>query len=154
MIQNDLPNWVHKKQLLLANQDINDTHTLCLSQGFGSNALYVVVSRFEPLPGDRTTYFWTDLEGNARSMIAPPYFISDVMHARRSIRDFFHNVRSTYIEVLIADTNPLVRETFHAALIYSAFDSVSVETRDDYSILLLIRSLFRASWYQRPWMFG
>lgn len=128
MIQSDLPEWVRKKQLLLTNHDMNDTQPLYLSQGFGENVLCLIVSRFEPVSGDRTTYFWTDPEGNPRSMVAPPYFISDLTHARKSIREFFHAIRSTYIETLLSDTNPLVRETFQAALVYTAFGSVSGKT--------------------------
>jgi len=44
---------------LALSQDANNSHVLFLTQGFGEpmdTAFSVTVSRFEPAPGDRTTY--------------------------------------------------------------------------------------------------
>lgn len=92
-----------------------------LTQGFGEgveNALCLTVSRFEPGPGDRTAYFWTDSCGQPRPMEMPPYFISDMDAARQNIREFLHNARSVYIETLLGDSNPM-------ALVYAAFGQVN-----------------------------
>lgn len=121
------------KQGQLQLRNSSTTQTLFLTQGFGEgldNALAITVSRFEPQPGDRTTYYWTDSSGNPRSMEMPPYFISDVEAARRDIRRFHHNARSAYFETLLEDANPIVRQTFQAALVYNAFGQVSKHLTD------------------------
>lgn len=117
------------KQELLKYQEVDSTQLLWLTQGFGEgfeNTLCLIVSRFEPGPGDRTAYFWTDSSGQRRSMKMPPYFISNVVAARRSICEFLRSVRSVYIETLLADSNSIIRKTFQAALVYNAFGQVSV----------------------------
>ncbi|KAK0718702.1 hypothetical protein B0T21DRAFT_386415 [Apiosordaria backusii] len=80
---------------------------LKLTQGFGEgleNALRLRVSRFEPGPGDRTAYFWTDEKtGLLRSMEIPPYFISDMDAAKATV------------------VFPITRHTFESALRFSAF---------------------------------
>ena len=58
-------------------------------------------------------------------MEMPPYFISDMEAARQSIRQFHYHARSAYVEALLADANPIERQTFQAALVYTAFGQVS-----------------------------
>ena len=131
MISGSLHTWVQEKQEQLAYQGATHTETLFITQGFGEgieSALCLVVSRFEPVPSDRTKYFWTDSAGQVRSMEMPPYFISDIDAARRSIRNFLQNARSPYIQSLLEDSNPLIRQTFQAALVYTAFGQVSIHT--------------------------
>ncbi|KAF4987082.1 hypothetical protein FDECE_15605 [Fusarium decemcellulare] len=128
-IRNDLCEWVTEKQRLLRYNHTNDRHVLFLTQGFGEaweDSLCVTVSRFDPVPGDRTTYFWTDPAGNPREMEVPPYFISDLDEARCNIRQFVYDVRSTYIEALHQDSSPLIRQTFQAALNYAAFNKTEL----------------------------
>ncbi|KAI5921282.1 hypothetical protein F4810DRAFT_722753 [Camillea tinctor] len=124
-ISNDLNFWVQRKQQELVEYGgHSNTHVLFLTQGLGEgadNALSVKVSRFVPKEGDRTTYFWTDPSGQPRTMELPPYFISDIEAARQSIRELLYNVRSPYIETLLTDANPVVRETIQAALVWTAF---------------------------------
>jgi hypothetical protein len=119
---------VEGKQELLKDQKVDSTQKLWLTQGFGEgteNALCLIISRFEPGPGDRTAYFWTDSFGQHRSMEMPPYFISDMAAARQSICEFLRNARSAYIETLLADSNSIVRKTFQAALVYNLLGQVS-----------------------------
>lgn len=146
MIYDDLHVWVQGKQELLKYEEASSTHILFLTQGFGEgldNALSLVVSRFEPKPGDRTAYFWTDSSGQPRSMVMPPYFISDMEAARQSIRKFLHGARSTYIKTLLADSNPIIRQTFQAALVYNAFGQVSADVPFR-ALFVLIDELTRA----------
>lgn len=133
---NDLEIWVLGKQKLLASDAYNSNppHRLFLTQGFGEgfeNALSIKVSRFEPKAGDRTAYHWTDPSGQERTMEMPPYFISDTEAARRSVQEFLHNARSAYIEALLAESNPIVLQTFQIALTCVAFDQVSVDMNHD-----------------------
>lgn len=58
-------------------------------------------------------------------METPPYFISDPEAARQNIREFLQNIRGTYIDHLLADSNLIVQRTFQAALHYRAFNKVS-----------------------------
>jgi hypothetical protein len=127
-IYNELQAWVEGKHELLKDQGFDSTQKLWLTQGFGEgteNALCLTISRFDPGPKDRTAYFWTDSSGQHRSMEMPPYFISDMAAARQSICEFLRNARSVYIETLLTDSNPIVRKTFQAALVYNAFGQVS-----------------------------
>jgi hypothetical protein len=126
-LNDDLQFWVTGKQTLLPSlADGGELHVLFLSQGFGEiGPLAVRVSRFEPLPGDRTAYHWNDSSGQHRSMKMPPYFISDLEAARDSIRQFLFYARAAYIEALLADSNSIVRETFQVALDFIAFGQVS-----------------------------
>lgn len=128
-IRDDLHIWVQGKQRLLEHEGTSKTHDLFLTQGIGEryeNLLPVTVSHFEPQEGDRTTYFWTDPAGNARSMEVPPYFISNLELACHDIRQYVTNVRSTYIASLLEDSSPLIRGTFQQALLHSAFNQVSI----------------------------
>ncbi|OTB09303.1 hypothetical protein M426DRAFT_77483 [Hypoxylon sp. CI-4A] len=130
-INDDLSNWVQGKQILQRYQKHHDIHHLFLTQTHAEgleNALCVPVSRFDPQPGDRTAYNWTDLSGNLRSMEVPPFYISDLREASQGIRQFVHSVRSIYIEALLADSNPLIRQTFQAALTYATFNQTGLVT--------------------------
>lgn len=103
----------------IAPQDDNPPRIVFLTQDRGEglgDALSVTISRFEPRPGDKTAYEWVDSVGQHRTMEMPPYFISDLEAARQSIRHFSHNVRSAHIKTLLADSDPIVRQTFQAAL--------------------------------------
>lgn len=127
-LYNDLHVWVQGKQELLQYANHHTPQSLFLTQGFGEglfNPLHILVSRFEPGPRDRTTYFWTDRSGHPRSMEMPPYFISDLDAARQSIRMFLSTARSPYIDSLLADSNPIVCKTFQAALTFVAFGQAS-----------------------------
>jgi hypothetical protein len=114
----------------------NTPHILFLTQDKGEgfdNALSITVSRFEPGPEDKTGYAWEDSTGQHHTMDMPPYFISEIEVARRSIREFIYQARSDYIETLLADSNPIVCRTFQAALAYTAFGQVINEIHyDDY----------------------
>ncbi|KKY32411.1 hypothetical protein UCDDA912_g07635 [Diaporthe ampelina] len=54
-------------------------------------------------------------------MEMPPYFISDLEAARQELVDFTRRVRSVYIETLVADSNPILRQTFEAAMLFATF---------------------------------
>ncbi|KAK4174899.1 hypothetical protein QBC36DRAFT_332626 [Triangularia setosa] len=122
----ELDTWLPQKQAQLEWYTYDSTtRELKLTQGFGEgreNSLRLMVSRFEPGPGDRTTYFWTDEKtGLLRSMEMPPYFISDMDAAKASIVEFLRNSRSVYIDTLLGDASPITRHTFESALRFSAF---------------------------------
>lgn len=124
-IRDDLSLWFHKKHKMLCEEQMDRSeHLLFLTQGFGEgfdDALCLKVSRFRPEPTDRLSYFWTDSSGQLRSMEMPPIFISDLETARQKLIEYTKSVRSVYIETLLADSNPIVRQTFQAALLFSPF---------------------------------
>jgi hypothetical protein len=136
-LNNDLEFWVQRKLELQKTKTRGDStpQILFLTQGKGEsfeNALSVIVSRFEPGPDDITGYTWESSTGQYHTMEMPPYFISDMEAARRSVREFIYQARSAYIETLLADSNPIVCQTFQAALTYTAFSQVSNEVHFDY----------------------
>lgn len=113
------------KQRLLGTYD--DQIRVTVTQGFGEEfSLELSVSRFDPGPYDRTTYFWTNKAGNLCRKEMPPYFISDRAGAREAIWDFLNNARSTYLVNLLSDSNYLVRNAFEAALRYNSFGKVGI----------------------------
>lgn len=57
----------------------------------------------------------------------PPYFISDLEAARQELVDFTRRVRSVYIETLVTDSNPIVRQTFEAAMLFATFGQVRTQ---------------------------
>lgn len=59
-------------------------------------------------------------------MEMPPYFISDLEAARQSIRTFLSDVRSTYIQSLLDDSNPIIYKTFQTALTFVAYRQASI----------------------------
>ncbi|KAH8667632.1 hypothetical protein BGZ60DRAFT_409666 [Tricladium varicosporioides] len=125
-LNNNLELWVQRKLGLqkIKTREENTPHILFLTQDKGGgfdNALSVIVSRFEPGPEDKTGYAWEDMTGQHHTMDMPPYFISDIEAARRSVQEFIYQARSDYIETLLADSNPIARQTFQAALAYTAF---------------------------------
>ena len=130
-IRDDLYHWVHEKQQVLSKSQTRFTeHIIFLTQGFGEgfdDALRLKVSRYDPKPTDRTAYFWTDSSGRLRTMEMPPYFISDLEAARQELVDFTRRVRSVYIETLVADSNPILRQTFEAAMLFATFGQVGTQ---------------------------
>jgi hypothetical protein len=131
-LNNNLELWVHRKLELqkYKTRGGNTPHILFLTQDKGEgfdNALSVIVSLFEPGPEDKTGYSWEDSKGQNHTMDMPPYFISDIEAARRSIREFLYLARPGYIETLLADSNPIVCRTFQAALAYTTFGQVMDE---------------------------
>lgn len=61
-------------------------------------------------------------------MEMPPYFISNLEEARQELVNFTRRVRSVYIETLVADSNPIVRQTFEAAMRFAAFGDVRTQS--------------------------
>ncbi|KAK4197782.1 hypothetical protein QBC40DRAFT_180181 [Triangularia verruculosa] len=122
----ELDIWLPQKQAQLEWYTYDSTtRELKLTQGFGEgteNALRLRVSRFEPGPGDRTAYFWTDEKtGLLRSMEMPPYFIGDMDAAKANILEFLRKSRAIYIDSLLGDASSITRKTFESALRFSAF---------------------------------
>ena len=135
-MNNNLELWVQRKLELQKynTRGENTSHILFLTQDKGEcieNALSVIVSLFEPGPEDKTGYAWDDSTGQHHTMNMPPYFISDIEAARRSIREFIYLARPGYIESLLSDSNPIVCRTFQVALAYTTFGQVSNEATFD-----------------------
>lgn len=123
LINDELATWVMAKQRLLGKHD--EQIIVTLTQDFGEEFnLHLAVSRFDPGPGDRTAYFWTDKAGNQCRKEMPPYFISDRAGAREATYDFLVNARSFYLDSLLANSNRLIWSTFEAALRYDPFGKV------------------------------
>jgi hypothetical protein len=127
LIVNDLHIWMKRKQEMLAIETASSSQIIFLTQGFGEghkNGFALPVSRFRPVDGDRTAFHWTDPSGNLRSMELPPYFISDIDAARKNLDIFLYGARPVYIETLLGDAKPIIRQTFQAALLRAQFDQV------------------------------
>ncbi|KAH6628911.1 hypothetical protein F5144DRAFT_655593 [Chaetomium tenue] len=129
-----LRTWVRNKQQRLQEFSGDTTQNLFLTQGFGegfSNALWLKVARFNPVgPEDRTSYFWTDNQGRLRSHEMPPYFISDLEHARTSVGLFLRDARNIYIDGLLQGSDPLIRRTFDIARALSAMSPLISDALD------------------------
>lgn len=114
--------------MLCEEQIDKPEHFLFLTQFFAEgcdDALRLKVSRFPPEPEDRLAYHWTDPSGpGLRTMEMPPIFISDLEDARLNLLEYFRTVRSVYIETLLADSHPVVHETFQTALLFISFGHV------------------------------
>ncbi|KAH7395630.1 hypothetical protein BKA64DRAFT_674136 [Cadophora sp. MPI-SDFR-AT-0126] len=128
---NALQLWVERQLELqmIKTWEHSSTHLLFITQDRGESfdsALSITVSRFEPGPDDKTGYTWEDSSGQSHTMEMPPYFISDIEKARKSVCSFIHQARPAYIDTLLADSEPIVSRTFQIAMAYTAFNQSSL----------------------------
>ena len=126
-LNDDLYLWsIRKWQLKEANLEygtgFESSQTLYITQDLGD--LMVTVAPFDPEPGDATGFMWEDPEGNPRMMEMPAYFISDTNEASINFQEFANRSGSRYIESYLADSNPIIRQTFQLARGYIAFTKV------------------------------
>ncbi|KAI4859665.1 hypothetical protein F4820DRAFT_453678 [Hypoxylon rubiginosum] len=78
----------------------------------------VKIRRFNPQPGDTTSWRWRDSTSRERVMEMPPFYICDVEGAGRNMRDAVAGQKAEYINYLLGDANPILRKTFEAAFRY------------------------------------
>ncbi|XXG96396.1 hypothetical protein Hte_002678 [Hypoxylon texense] len=78
----------------------------------------VTIRRFNPQPGDITSWKWRDSTLQEKTMEMPPFYICDTEDAGRNMRDAVECKKAEYINYLLGDANPILRKTFEAAFRY------------------------------------
>jgi hypothetical protein len=77
--------------------------------------LEVQVSRFVPLPGDKTAYEWDSAEG-AKRMAMPEYHISKIADAKDQMIEYVKWSHMAYIINLLDSSNEILLDTFNMAV--------------------------------------
>jgi hypothetical protein len=95
-----------------------DRHTIKLTQGFGFE-VEVTVSKFQPLPGDKTSYPWRDSAGNQQMLELPHYYIADMDSHQRVIDEYNQKSYLVYIQRLLKGKSPLMIWTLQEAIRFS-----------------------------------
>ncbi|KAG4277151.1 hypothetical protein FPRO04_07449 [Fusarium proliferatum] len=89
-----------------------------LTQGFDCE-VEVTVSKFQPLPGDKTSYPWRDSAGNQRMLELPHYYIADMDSHQRVIDEYNLKSYKVYIQRLLKGKSPLMIWTLQEAIRFS-----------------------------------
>lgn len=121
-----LKKWMLSKspQLDISQHDINDavlystSRQIFLTQAVTRTRFAVTVALFHPDPSDPTGYPYTDSSGDKQEYTLPPYYITDMTEAGRSMRRWFSEASADYPTALLHNVNPLVREVFDEAQRY------------------------------------
>lgn len=100
----------------------------------------VKIRRFNPQPGDTTSWRWRDSTSRERVMEMPPFYICDVEGAGRNMRDAVAGQKAEYINYLLGDANPILRKTFEAAFRYLEVSTVCPPFPSTSMLLFLITS--------------
>ncbi|RKL28348.1 hypothetical protein BFJ72_g12579 [Fusarium proliferatum] len=116
---NKLYEWLSIKDIMNAKLNIDlDRHTIKLTQGFDCE-VEVTVSKFQPLPGDKTSYPWRDSAGNQRMLELPHYYIADMDSHQRVIDEYNLKSYKVYIQRLLKGKSPLMIWTLQEAIRFS-----------------------------------
>ncbi|EMT73567.1 hypothetical protein FOC4_g10002053 [Fusarium odoratissimum] len=116
---NKLYEWLSIKDVMNASLNIDlDRHTIKLTQGFDCE-VEVTVSKFQPLPGDKTSYPWRDSAGNQRMLELPHYYIADMDSHQRVIDEYNQKSYKVYIQRLLKGKSPLMIWTLQEAIRFS-----------------------------------
>ncbi|KAF5598018.1 hypothetical protein FPCIR_3350 [Fusarium pseudocircinatum] len=116
---NKLYEWLSIKDIMNAKLNIDlDRHTIKLTQGFDCE-VEVTVSKFQPLPGDKTSYPWKDSAGNQRLLELPHYYIADMDSHQRVIDEYNQKSYKVYIQRLLKGKSPLMIWTLQEAIRFS-----------------------------------
>nr|RBQ88733.1 hypothetical protein FVER53263_06550 [Fusarium verticillioides] len=116
---NKLYEWLSIKDIMNAKLNIDlDRHTIKLTQGFDCE-VEVTVSKFQPLPGDKTSYPWRDSAGNQRMLELPHYYIADMDSHQRVIDEYNQKSYKVYIQRLLKGKSPLMIWTLQEAIRFS-----------------------------------
>ncbi|CCT71845.1 uncharacterized protein FFUJ_09116 [Fusarium fujikuroi IMI 58289] len=111
--------WLSIKDVMNAKLNIDlDRHTIKLTQGFDCE-VEVTVSKFQPLPGDKTSYPWRDSAGNQRMLELPHYYIADMDSHQRVIDEYNLKSYKVYIQRLLKGKSPLMIWTLQEAIRFS-----------------------------------
>ncbi|KAF4436524.1 hypothetical protein FACUT_6382 [Fusarium acutatum] len=111
--------WLSIKDVMNTKLNIDlDRHTIKLTQGFDCE-VEVTVSKFQPLPGDKTSYPWRDSAGNQRMLELPHYYIADMDSHRRVIDEYNQKSYKVYIQRLLKGKSPLMIWTLQEAIRFS-----------------------------------
>lgn len=121
--------WTTRKaqlelQLSSLSSLFDTSEVVIVSQGLGPS-LALTVSRFELESGDSTGHSWRDNERNLRTLVMPPYYISDMQQALISIGEYERQSCNLYMRSLLKNANPIIAETFKAACRYVTSSKVS-----------------------------
>ena len=107
----------HRQNVLSVRVDGSsavETVDLQLMQDKVGHMLYITVSKFVPLPGDKLAYKGKGKEG-PYTLEMPPYCIRDIAKARKGIVSYMERAKATYIRNFLDRTNPFLPKTFLAA---------------------------------------
>lgn len=116
---NKLYEWLSIKDVMNASLNIDlNRHTIKLTQGFDCE-VEVTVSKFQPLPGDKTSYPWRDSAGNQRMLELPHYYIADMDSHQRVIDQYNQKSYKVYIQRLLKGKSPLMIWTLQEAIRFS-----------------------------------
>lgn len=77
--------------------------------------LKVTVSRYDPIPGDKTAYEWEAKNGIHRIKM-PPYCITHVEEAKLCMFRYAKESRLSYLENTLDSSNKILWDTFNIAL--------------------------------------
>ncbi|SLM34575.1 hypothetical protein LPUS_03411 [Lasallia pustulata] len=107
----------HRKDVLISSRhdwQLLHTRELDLTQDMGS-ILKVTVSRYDPIPGDKTAYEWEAKNGIHRIKM-PPYCITHVEEAKLCMFRYAKESRLSYLENTLDSSNKILWDTFNIAL--------------------------------------
>lgn len=99
--------------------------------------LNLMAKQYKPLPDDRDTYTWVANGGNVGALSCPPFAISDIDDAQRTINRYVEDNTIRYIQEHVS-SNLILWESFSMALRMS--NSKGVRTAYFYFMLLLTKS--------------
>ncbi|PNP79450.1 hypothetical protein FNYG_07066 [Fusarium nygamai] len=142
---NKLYEWLSIKDIMNAKLNIDlDRHTIKLTQGFDCE-VEVTVSKFQPLPGDKTSYPWRDSAGNQRMLELPHYYIADMDSHERVIDEYNQKSYKVYIQRLLKGKSPLMIWTLQEAIRFS-------EQHNSYLVKDSLRLWAGSRLTELPWM--
>lgn len=85
-----------------------------ITQGMGLT-LNLMAKQYKPLPDDRDTYTWVANGGNVGALSCPPFAISDIDDAQRTINRYVEDNTIRYIQEHVS-SNLILWESFSMAL--------------------------------------
>lgn len=85
--------------------------------------LNLMAKQYKPLPDDKDTYTWVGNGGSSAHLACPPYAISDVDDAHRTLNRYVEDNTIRYIEEHVS-SNLILWESFAMALRMSNSKSV------------------------------
>lgn len=77
--------------------------------------LNLMAKQYKPLPDDRDNYTWIGQNGEVAALACPPYAISDIDDAQRTINRYVEDNTVRYIQEHVS-SNVILWESFSMAL--------------------------------------
>lgn len=118
--------WTRRRWLKASPNDrsvwASPAKNFTVTQGMGLT-LNLMAKQYKPLPDDKDTYTWISNGGSTAQLACPPYAISDVDDAQRTLNRYVEDNTIRYIEEHVS-TNMILWESFSMALRMSNSKSV------------------------------